>query len=100
MSVKKTGDTGRGAAGRGFTGKEITGAGKPEPRGVQQIRRENTRLLQAEHLLPKRQQVGAEGIERSGGDVASVIGGVNCRKGIFLRKDVVEPDGSEILADG
>src|SRR5260370_6730452 len=77
--------------------KKITCSRETESRAVHQCRRENMRLLQCRHLFPQRYGVAAERIERRSREVPAVVDGVDSRKGMPLRKNVVDTRCPKIL---
>ena len=54
-------------------------------------------FLQAKHLLAEVQEIGEKCIERSGRYAAAVVDGIDRRRRILRRKDVVETGCSEVL---
>src|SRR6266852_1603487 len=69
MAKQKARNTSRGRTRSWFSGKEIAGTRKPKPRSVQQLWRKYMRLLQTKDLLAQRDNVGTEGIARSGREI-------------------------------
>ena len=57
------------------------------------------RLVKAQHLFLKIQDVRAVGIGGSRRHIAAVVNGIDRGEGIPLRKVVIHPQGAEILAN-
>src|SRR5712692_1515513 len=58
------------------------------------------RFLRADDLFAQRDYVRAEGVERSGGEVVTIVDGVDCGERILWRKNVVDAGSTEVFADG
>src|SRR5229473_7832556 len=58
------------------------------------------RFLRADDLFAQRDYVRAEGVERSGGEVVTIVDGVDCGERVFWRKNVVDAGSTEVFADG
>src|SRR6516225_9106214 len=76
---------------------KITGARETDARRIDQARRKHMCFLQAKHLLAEVQEIGEKCIERSGRYAAAVVDGIDRRRRILRRKDVVETGCSEVL---
>src|SRR5579863_7709836 len=86
-------------SGRGLARVEITCAGVAKTRRVEQCRRKDVGLLNAQDLLPEAFQVRAEKVGAGRRHVGAVINGVDNAEGIFLGKDMVEPRCSKVVPD-
>ena len=71
----------------------------PNAGRIDQPRRKDMRLFQAEHLFAQIQNIRAVGIERCCRHVAAIVNGVDRGQRIPLRKKVVHSRGSKILAN-
>src|ERR1700740_718684 len=67
---------------------------------IHDARREDVPFLQAEDLFTKSDEVRAERIENGGRVAVAIVNRVDRAEGIALRKGVIQPRGSEVLANG
>ncbi len=58
------------------------------------------RFFKAENLFSESYLVGAEGVERGGGEIVAVVRGVDGGERILGRENVVDARGAEVFADG
>src|ERR1700676_637909 len=100
MTLEKSGDIDRGSAGSGLAGEKIAGAGVAEARGVDERGREDVRFLEGGDLRAQGEDVGAERVEGSDGEVVAVIDGVDAGERVTGGENVIDADGAEVFADG
>ena len=100
QSRQKTGKAGGGRAWRGLAGEEIAGARESYPHGVYRDRGKNPRFFQAGHLLAQALDVGAVGIRAGRREAGAVVHGVDCVQRVSIGELMVQPEGTEVVADG
>ena len=88
-----------GVPGVGSPVKKYPARENPNRADVHDLRRENVRFFEAQHLLAQSEQVGGVCIEQSRGRAAAVVVRVGRGQRIFRGKQVIEARGSEIFAN-
>src|SRR5215472_16913252 len=78
---------------------EVSRARRSDPRCIQYRGRKCMRLFKTQHLFTERNNVGAERIEHRRGVIVAIVHGIDARKRIASRENMIEAHRSKILTD-